>query len=58
MSGTLHPAPVHADRLFMAFQRAPAKCRTPFGLRRRGAICGVIAPRRCNRIAVVALSCI
>ena len=38
---------------------APAKCRPPFGLRRRGRRSdGVIAPRRCPRIAVVALPCI
>ena len=38
--------------------RPPAKRRPPFGLRRRGAVCVVIAPRRCSGIAVVALPCI
>ena len=47
-----------ANSTVLPLKRAPARCRPPFGLRRRGAICGVIAPRRCHRIAVVALACI
>ena len=35
-----------------------SKSLSPCGLRRRGAICGVRAPRRCPSIACVALPCI
>ena len=57
VSGTLHATP---DEGFSqswpgVALEAPAKCRPPFGLRRRGAISFVIAPRRCEGIAVVAL---
>ncbi len=45
-SGTLHSAPDPGPNYArVLLSRAPAKCRPPFGLRRRGAICGVIAPR-------------
>jgi hypothetical protein len=57
VAGALRPAPDPSIVfvIYMSLNRAPAKRRPPFGFRRREVICVVIAPRRCSRIAVVAL---
>jgi len=56
VSGTLQPAPGRGARQCAGGRRQSAV--HPVGLRRRRAVCGVSAPRRCQRIAVVALPCI